>query len=272
MSLHSARSDAVSKLRAAGIENPAREADLLLRAISGGQLENDEAAFTPDVEAAFAAVVARRARREPLSHISGRRAFWEHEFHVSADVLDPRPETETLVEVALSEPFETVLDLGTGSGCILLSLLAARIDAKGLGVDISHEALAIAMRNRSDLALDARAVLKQSDWFAEVDGTFDLIVSNPPYISADAFEALQPEVRLYEPKHALTPGGDGLACYRVIAQQANRYLTANGRLIVEIGFDQTAAVSAILSEHGWKKIAITQDLSGHSRVISAKRG
>ena len=272
MSLSTARNAAIAKLRAAGIENPSREAELLLGAVFPKTYGDFETIFTPEFEARYQAVVDRRAKREPLSHITGRRAFWEHSFHVSSAVLDPRPDTETLVEAALNLPFSRVLDLGTGSGCILLSLLAARPEARGVGVDISEAALAVAEQNRAMLELEACAELNQSDWFANVEGQFDLIVSNPPYITAEVFETLQPEVREFEPKIALTPRGDGLDCYRVIAGEAASYLRSDGHLMLEIGFDQADTASEILRDAGWCDVTVGNDLSGHPRVISAKRG
>ena len=211
----------------------------------------------------------QRELRIPISQIIGRRAFWKHDFHVTRNVLDPRPDTETLVDAALRQPFGTVLDLGTGSGCILLSLLSERCDAHGLGVDKSAEALDVARINRAELKLEARAELAQSDWFGAVSGRFDLIVSNPPYVSADAYEGLQPEVRLYEPKIALTPGGDGLEPYRIIAAQAGTYLMPKGRVMVEIGYDQGDEVQEMFAQAGFADIRLIQDINGKDRVVTA---
>ncbi|CUH39634.1 Release factor glutamine methyltransferase [Jannaschia seosinensis] len=249
-------SDAVARLRAAGVPNPAGDAARLARHFNGPALD---------------AAIARRVAREPVSHILGRRAFWNHEFEVGPDVLDPRPDTETLIEAALTVSFDRVLDLGTGSGCILLSLLAERERAVGVGTDISGAALAVAARNAARLDLAERAELIRSDWLAEVQGRFDLIVSNPPYIAEDEMADLQPEVREWEPQIALTPGGDGLDAYRIIARDAPEHLVPGGRLIVEIGTGQGAAVETLFGEAGLVEITRSRDLNGHDRVVSAEK-
>lgn len=213
----------------------------------------------------------RRGAGEPMSHILGKRAFWRHEFRVTRDVLDPRPDTETLVEAALEAPFTRVLDLGTGSGCILISLLDERPGASGQGVDLSEPALAIARENATRIGVSDRATFVQSDWFDAVQGRFDLVVSNPPYIDADSYATLDPSVRRFEPKLALSPGGDGLAAYRVLASQAADYLLPDGRLILEIGWDQAESVPAVLEAHGWGEMVVRRDLNGHPRVILAQR-
>ena len=217
----------------------------------------------------FSDFITRRAAREPVSLIIGRRAFWTHDFRVTPAVLDPRPDTETLVEAALAVPFTRVLDLGTGSGCILLSLLSERPEAQGLGVDCSEDALDVAQINRAELGLGARATLTQSDWFSAVNGPFDLIVSNPPYITEAAFATLAPEVKDHDPKIALTPGGDGLDAYRIICAEAPGYLTDGGALMVEIGFDQATAVEALFAQAGFSDIRIIRDINGKDRVIAA---
>ncbi|TFL17880.1 peptide chain release factor N(5)-glutamine methyltransferase [Jannaschia formosa] len=247
-------SDALARLRAAGVPDPEGDLRRLRRAFDGAGL--DEA-------------VARRAAREPVSHILGRRAFWAHEFEVTPDVLDPRPETETLVEAALEGELTTVLDLGTGSGCILLSLLAARPEAQGLGTDISEAALAVARRNAEALGLAARATFRRADWLSGIDGAFDLIVSNPPYIAAAEMAGLSPEV-LREPHAALTPGGDGLDAYRVIARDAPARLAPGGRLMVEIGPTQADPVQDLFRQAGLADLRVQTDLDGRNRVVCGK--
>ena len=180
-------------------------------------------------------LITRRTNREPVSHITGTRLFWGRPFRVTPDTLDPRPETELLVHTALCAPFATVLDLGTGTGCILLSCLADRPMATGLGTDIDPATLAVAARNAASLGLAARAEFRLSDWCADVTGSFDLILSNPPYIAAAEMADLAPEVRLWEPHRALTPGGDGLAPYRSLAQDAPSRLLPGGRLLRILG-------------------------------------
>jgi release factor glutamine methyltransferase len=245
--------EAAARLAQAGIPDPPREARKLARAAE-------------EHGADLAALVGRRVAGEPMSHILGYRDFWEHRFEVTADVLDPRPETETLVAAALEAPFSRVLDLGTGSGCILLSLLAARDGAAGLGTDLSEAALAVAGRNAERLGVRDRAALIPSDWWRAVTGRFDLIVSNPPYIAADEMAALQPELS-HEPRMALTDEGDGLSAYRVLTGGAPAHLAPGGRLMVEIGPTQGAAVAAMFQAAGLTAVEIRLDLDGRDRVV-----
>lgn len=215
----------------------------------------------------FERAVAARESRQPVSQIIGRRDFWNHSFRVTRDTLDPRPDTETLVEAVLEARFRRVLDLGTGTGAILISLLAERPEAEGVGTDISSAALKVAQQNADRIGVRARFLL--SDWFAQVEGAFDLIVSNPPYIALSEMDALDPEVRLWEPHQALTDGGDGLAAYRAIASGARAHLTPGGRLAVEIGPGQAADVSAIFRDAGFPHVNLRRDLDGRDRVILA---
>lgn len=218
-------------------------------------------------EAAFAALVERRLAREPVSHLIGQRAFYGRQFRVTPDVLDPRPDTETLIEAALAQPFERVLDLGTGSGCILLTLLAEMPDATGLGLDREAGALAVAQDNANTLGLADRSAFLVSDWFQEVTETFDLIVSNPPYIAKAEMPDLSPEVQGYEPRVALTDEGDGLGCYRHILAQAAPFLRREGRILFEIGPSQAEDVSAIAAVRGFETTATIKDLDGRDRVV-----
>lgn len=264
---------ATLRLAAAGVEGAARDARLLLAHALGVDPARVALALDAPLGAAadaFAAAVAARADRRPLSHVTGRRAFFGRSFRVTPDVLDPRPDTEALVALALAEPFARVLDLGTGSGCILITLLAERPDAAGLGTDISAAALAVAAANAADHGLAGRAEFRMADWFDGLTGTFDLIVSNPPYIAAAEVPTLAPEV-LHEPHGALSPGGDGLAAYRAIAAGAAAHLAPGGRLLVEVGASQGRAVSGILSAAGWTGIAVRPDLEGRDRVVLARR-
>jgi release factor glutamine methyltransferase len=266
--------DATARLQAAGVEGAARDARRLLAhalGIAPDVLAGRMADPMPEAAAhAFAALVARRAAREPVSHLTGARAFWGREFLVTRDVLDPRPETETLVALALAEPFRRVLDLGTGSGCILVTLLAEGPGAQGVGTDISAQALVVAGENAARHGVAERLVLTPSDWFGDIGGRYDLIVSNPPYIAADEMAGLAPEVRDHEPRLALTDGADGLTAYRAIAARAARFLTPWGRLLVEIGPGQGQAVSRLFAEAGLERVAIHTDLDGRDRVVSAR--
>lgn len=264
---------ALAPLRAAGVEDAPGDARRLLAhamGIAPERLLLHMSDTLEDVqEAVFAAAIAARARRQPVAQITGRRRFWGLELRVTPDVLDPRPETEVLVAEALKRPFVRVLDLGTGSGAILLALLSGMGMATGLGVDLSPAALDVACGNARALGLEGRARFALSDWFAGVEGVFDLIVANPPYIAEAEMAALAPEVRLHEPRLALTPGGDGLDAYRAIARGALARLMPGGRILVEIGPAQGAAVSALLSAQGFGAVRVIADLDGRDRVVAA---
>ena len=263
-----------ARLVDAGVPDAMRDARLLLAHALGIGADRLTLhigdAVVPEVAARFQALVAARAARAPLSHLTGQRLFWGRSFRVTPDVLDPRPETETLVALALADPFARVLDLGTGTGAILLSLLADRPGATGVGADVSAAALAVAQGNAQALGLAGRAQFVQSDWCADVQGRFDLIVSNPPYIALAEMAGLSPEVRDHEPHLALTDGGDGLAAYRAIAAQAPAHLAPGGRLIVEIGAGQGPDVAAILTQAGFGAVAIHPDLDGRDRLVAAR--
>lgn len=264
---------AVLKLREAGVPDAPGDARVLLADAMG--LGPDRLTLhlpdplAPEAEARLAAHLTARAARQPVSQIIGRRLFWGMEFIVTPQVLDPRPETEVLVAAAIRRPFVRLLDLGTGSGAILLACLRAMPMATGLGVDLSPGALAVARRNAVTLGLERRAGLALSDWFSAVPGRYDLIVSNPPYIAADELPALEPEVRLHEPLMALSPGGDGLGAYRQITAGAMARLMPGGRILLEIGPTQGAAVRAMLEAQGFERCALLPDLDGRDRVAMA---
>lgn len=264
---------ALPRLRAAGVPDAPRDARALLAHAAG--IPPDRLTLhlhdplSPQALERFNAAITRRANREPVSHITGQRLFWGRPFCVTPDTLDPRPETELLVQTALSAPFASVLDLGTGTGCILLSCLADRPEATGLGTDIHLATLAVAAQNAAALGFSARAAFCLSDWFDAVTGRFDLIVSNPPYIADHEMPDLSPEV-LHEPRRALTPGGDGLSPYRTIARHASAHLAPQGRLVVEIGPTQGSAVAALFTAAGLGAITILQDLDSRDRVVAAR--
>jgi release factor glutamine methyltransferase len=229
--------------------------------------------IAPEIEVLYAALIDQRAARVPVSHLTGQRQFYGRDFKVTSDVLDPRPETETLIEAALAEPFKTVLDLGTGSGCILLTLLSERPHSIGVGIDLSAAALQVAQDNRGALDLEHRAAFEEGSWFAPLEGVdqrFDLIVSNPPYIALDEMPDLSPEVRNNEPRMALTDEGDGLAAYRLICAGVGAYLAENGRLMVEIGPTQGAAVAEMMAQAGLDDVRVVTDLDGRDRVVLAR--
>jgi release factor glutamine methyltransferase len=266
-----------ARLEAAGIPGPVIDARVLVEAACGvtradivgdpyRELDSGQAERLDDY-------LERRIRREPVSHILGRRGFWNLMLGVTPHVLTPRPETEVIVDHALrlfpeGRPF-SLLDLGVGSGAILLAILAERPAGRGLGVDASEEALAVARDNAAHLGMGGRVALLRGDWTAGLgDAGFDLVVSNPPYIATDVIETLDPEVRVYEPRLALDGGPDGLDAYRTLAPEILRVLKPGGRFLVEIGFDQRVAVEALFRQAGALEVETLPDLSTHDRVVT----
>ena len=264
----------IDVLNEAGVEGAARDARVLMANcldIDRTRLTlilRDEADYFTLHE--FMVDIRARAGGMPVSAIVGFKEFYGRRFEVNEAVLDPRPETECLVAEALSGPFSEVLDLGTGSGCILLTLLAEREKATGAGVDISPHALEVAGRNAKALGVADRLWLTRSNWFAGVGGQFDLIVSNPPYIALHEMDGLMPEVRNHDPRVALTDEGDGLGAYRVIAAGAPEHLRPGGCILVEIGPTQGQAVKSLFETHGLENIRICPDLDGRDRVVRAQ--
>ena len=267
---------ATRALNAAGIPDAGRDARRLLAhvlKVPPGRLTLFlPEPVQPDLEVIYNVLVERRCERVPVSHLTGRRLFYGREFLVTPEVLDPRPETETLIEAALAAPYARVLDLGTGSGCIVLTLIAEREGSWGIGTDISDAALNVAFWNRNALRLEERVALERGSWFAPVarlEEQFDLIVSNPPYIAQGEMAGLAPEVRDHEPELALTDGADGLSAYRAIGQGIGAHLSPGGRVLLEIGPTQAEAVSAILRLAGLGDIRVIPDLDGRDRVVQA---
>lgn len=268
------------RLEAMGVPGPVIDARLLVEAAANATradiITDPHRVLTPDQEALLTDYVERRVRREPVSHILGRKGFWKIMLKVTPDVLTPRPDTETVVEYVLRDFPEharwSVLDLGVGSGAILLAILAERPAARGLGVDISEEALAVARDNAAALGLAGRMALMRADWSSLLEAdSFDLVVSNPPYIAADVIETLDPEVRDHEPRLALVGGADGLDHYRVLAPEILRVLKPGGRFAVEIGWDQKDAVEALFREAGAVFVTTIKDLSDRNRVVAGEK-
>lgn len=265
---------ATARLRAAGVPDPARDARVLLA--HAARIEASRVTLIApedlpeDIADRFDHLLSLRAIRVPVSHLIGEREFYGRKFKISAEVLDPRPETETLIEAALAQPFARMLDLGVGSGCILVTLLAEQPDATGLGVDLSEAACLQASANAVLHGVDGRADLRRSDWFSAVDGRFDLIVSNPPYIAQAEMDGLSPEVRDHEPVVALTDGADGLSAYRAIAAGLPGALAPGGRVLVEIGPTQAGAVSDLFAQAGLVDLTVIHDLDGRDRVVCAR--
>jgi release factor glutamine methyltransferase len=266
---------AAVRLRAAGVDDPGRDARVLLA--HAARIEASRVTLiapedlAPDIAERYEQLIALRAVRVPVSHLLGEREFYGRRFKVSHEVLDPRPETEILIEAALAQPFDRVLDLGTGSGCILVTLLGECQAATGVGSDLSESACLQASANAVLHRVEARAEIVQSDWFAEIDGMFDLIVSNPPYIALDEMDGLATEVREHEPHMALSDGGDGLGAYRRIAQGIMAHLAPGGRVLLEIGLTQGPAVMALLAQAGFTGLRVVPDLDGRARVIVGHR-
>lgn len=271
---------AANRLRAAGVDDARQDAWLLLAHIRKQDratlLAHVRDALEADDQRAFQRLVDRRARREPLAQIVGRKEFWSLDFRISADVLCPRPDSECLIEAALaevdkrcrsSERAPRILDLGTGSGCLLLALLSEWSAADGVGVDVSSRALAIARSNGESLDLAGRAQWLCANWGAALRGCFDLIVSNPPYIARNETPRLEPEVRQFEPETALFAGEDGLDAYRSLAGDLRRLLAPDGFACLEVGFDQADSVEALLKDAGLRTTGRRQDLAGIDRCL-----
>ena len=276
---------AQEQLKAAGVEDPRRDARLLLAhalGIDAGALAGDPRRKVPaDAAKRFGAAIARRARREPVSRILGRRAFWTLDLALTPDTLDPRPDSETLVETVLAEidargwrrdrPLR-LLDLGTGSGCLLLALLSELPRAWGAGVDRSPGAAAAARANAVAAGLADRAHFVVSDWNQALGGPFDLAVANPPYIRRDSIAGLMPEVALWDPVLALDGGVDGLDAYRAMLADLRRVLAPGAVVALELGAGQGSNVSRLLRDVGLRPARVARDLAGIERCIVATGG
>jgi release factor glutamine methyltransferase len=259
---------------------PSREMRILTAKVLGiplSHLASECAAFlTPSKQNELDAVIKRRLNHEPLSRILGEAEFWSLPFEVSKDTLEPRPDSETLVEAALKyAPYPDahlkILDLGTGSGCLLIALLHERQKAFGIGVDRSMGALQTARRNAKLNHVADRAYFLQGDWAASINAEFDLVISNPPYISTSVVETLQPEVINHDPRLALDGGADGLNAYRTIFQNLGKLLKKTGYGLVEIGYDQGVSVPALAREYGLVVLDVINDLAHHPRVVLLQR-
>ncbi|TCZ53176.1 peptide chain release factor N(5)-glutamine methyltransferase [Roseicella aquatilis] len=263
-------------LRAAAIETPRLEARLLLsHAMACRQedlLRDPRAAVPPEAAARFAGLLRRRLDHAPVAHLLGEQEFWSLPFRVSPATLIPRADTEALVEAALDAfpdrgAVHRVLDLGTGTGCLLLAALTEFSAATGLGLDRVPAAAALARANAARLGLAGRAGFAVADWAAPIAGRFDLVLSNPPYIESGAIPGLMPEVARHEPASALDGGDDGLEAYRAIAAALPRLLAPGGRAVLELGQGQQAAVEAIAAAQGLRTLACRADLGGVPRAL-----
>ncbi len=269
---------AAERLAAAGIEDFRREARLLLAAATGwddgvmiGHLER---ALGVAQVATLDGLLEQRCRRVPMAQVLGQRGFWTHDFRVTADTLTPRPESELLIEAALARAGapRRVLDFGTGTGCLLLTLLAAWPDAWGLGVDRSAAALVVARENARNLELEDRAAFLQADWAAPLHGSFDVVVANPPYIEAGVIDGLEPEVARHEPRLALDGGTDGLDAYRLLLPALPGLLAPGGMAFFEHGAGQRGVLAQLAAVSGVAVIDGLDDLAGHDRCLVLTAG
>ncbi|HEX2115827.1 MAG TPA: peptide chain release factor N(5)-glutamine methyltransferase [Alphaproteobacteria bacterium] len=280
MTIRAALEEAIARLAGAGVETARLDARLLLGAASGRTVEQivarpDHALSRSEADA-FAALLERRARREPVAQILGHREFWSLDFLTTRDTLTPRPDTETIVEAALKlyadrSAAPRILDLGTGTGCLLVALLSEFPAASGVGIDRSPAAAAIAARNVAAHGLANRAAISVGHWDDSIDGEFDLIVSNPPYITTVELARLDPEVRVFEPRDALDGGVDGLDAYRALGPRLARRLAPNGFAVLELGIGQAEDVGAICAAAGLRIHGRALDLAGRERCVIVKR-
>lgn len=263
-------------LQAAGIEEATLDARLLLEAVCGTDrndlLVHGEQPVMPQAEEKYLHWIRQRAEHIPLQQLTGEQDFMGLTFSVNEHVLIPRQDTEILVEEVLKELHDRmrILDMCTGSGCILLSLLHYSNDCEGLGVDLSAEALEVAGRNVLKVLTPEKAEhahFLQSDLFEKVEGKFEIIVSNPPYIASAKVDKLMPEVRDHEPRMALDGTEDGLHFYRRIIKEAGKHLVNSGMLFFEIGYDQGQAVSELMRAQGYREVQVVQDYAGLDRVV-----
>lgn len=264
--------EAGGRLRAAGLEAPRAEARHLLAHALGttaeALLRDPRAPVPPAAAAGFRDLVRRRAARVPLAHLTGRAGFWTLDLEVSPATLIPRPDSEALVEAALAgPPPRRVLDLGTGTGALLLAVLAEVPEATGVGVDLRPEAAALASRNAARHGLAGRAAFLAGDWAAAIAARFDLVLCNPPYIPTGEIPGLMPEVAAHEPASALDGGLDGLAAHRAVIAELPRLLAPGGRAVLEIGAGQAGAVGALAGAAGLRLLAVRPDLGGVPRAM-----
>ena len=279
LNVNSAKRFLMTQFREAGLDTPDLDARLLVMAATGfshtDMITRGTEFPRAEIFDVIADYAARRLAGEPVDHILGKRDFYGRSFEVTKDVLSPRPETEMLVEAALAiladKPDSQILDLGTGSGAIIISILAESETARGTAVDISPRALEVARRNAKAHNVESRLEFHEGSWLDPVTASFDIILSNPPYITAAAMAELSPEVAQFDPDLALSGGEDGLVAYRIIANGAAAHLSPGGLLLLEIGYDQGASVSGLLWAAGFTDVTVHPDLAGHDRMIKAHR-
>jgi len=281
LTLRDAMNRAGNTLAVAGVPAPRLEARLILAHVLGTGCEtvvgHPERRLSARQREVFDGLIDRRINREPLAYLTGQREFWSLPFFVTRETLIPRPDSETIIETALWRIDRRrrdlrILDLGTGSGCLLMALLSELPESTGLGIDRSWDALRVATRNAKMLGLAERTQFVCGHWSNGLAGRFDLVVANPPYIAAGDIPELAPEITRYEPRLALDGGDDGLCAYRAIAPDLPRVLVPNGALIFEVGAGQASSVVAMLRKAGFQHLEINGDLSGNPRCVSGFLG
>jgi release factor glutamine methyltransferase len=259
-----------------GIETNSLDARIILREIFNFDekelILNSDLILSESKISKVQKIITRRLNFEPVSKIFGKRDFYNSTFSISDDVLDPRPETENIVEIAnnfiLEKGYESFIDLGTGSGCIILSILKENKNLTAVGVDISIDAINIAKKNSKDMNLEKRSSFLVSNWLSSIYNSYDLIISNPPYIPSDEIITLSKTVKNFDPLISLDGGQDGLKCYKEIAQDINRVINKNGRVILEIGYNQAHDVIKIFESKEFKLLKIYKDINGLNRILT----
>jgi len=267
-------------LREGGVENPDIVArDLMKRTMEVSDLDiisNERRELYSGKIEELNQCLKRHISGEPVSRIFGEREFWGLPFRITPDVLDPRPDTETIVEIAMKRftgnAPESVLDLGTGSGCIIISLLSEWPHTRGIANDVCEKALAVAQGNAERAGIDDRLGFVQGSWGDKITDRFDLIVSNPPYISNPEIPNLPSAVKNYDPILALSGGDDGLDCYKIIVTETKRLLKSGGVCLLEVGFSQAEDVSRLVEDSGLSVIDIHPDIAGIPRVVEISSG
>lgn len=275
---------AATQLQAAGVAQARLDARLLLMAAADlsheDVIRDPDAAMRPEQAQTFAAMIARRVAREPVSRILGRREFWSLEFEITPDTLDPRPDSETLISAALgligdrNRPLH-ILDIGTGSGCLVLALLSELPHARGAGIDISQGALDVAQRNARRLGFSGRAQficcdVRSANWMQQAGSPFDIVIANPPYIENAVISGLAPEVTLFDPYAALAGGEDGLDFYRMITTSLVHILCPDGLVVFEAGAGQAEAVRMLLHKAGLVTLDTHTDLGSVARAVTGR--
>lgn len=259
-----------------GIETNSLDARIILREIFNFDekelILNSDLILSESKISKVQKIITRRLNYEPVSKIFGKRDFYNSIFSISNDVLDPRPETENIVEIAnnfiLEKGYESFIDLGTGSGCIILSILKENKNLTAVGVDISLDAINIAKKNSKDMKLERRSSFLVSNWLSSIYSSYDLIISNPPYIPSDEIITLSKTVKNFDPLISLDGGQDGLKCYKEIAQDINRVINKNGRVILEIGYNQAHDVIKIFESKEFKLLKIYNDINDLNRILT----